>query len=148
MTIRIGWPNSSATSVTLSSRHSLVHHVVWIPHAAPLLCLLVRIDWWASYWWDPVLAPWCHHHLPSLCHQGPTTSSQCNNCCLLALPTAVCPRCPSHVVVSSSPSQGRLATATRQCGRFTPCSPLAPCWPTPSAFFLGWPKWFYDIQSF
>jgi hypothetical protein len=93
--------------------------VVGIPHAAPLLCLLVRIDWWASYWWDLALAPWWHHHLPSLCHQGPTTSSQCNNCCRLPLSTAACPRCPSHVATSSSPFQGRLATTTRRCGRFT-----------------------------
>ena len=115
------------------SRHSLVHRVVGIPHAAPLLCLLFRIDWWASYWWDPVLAPWCHHHLPSLCHQGPTTSSQCNNCCRLPLPTTACPRCPSHVAASSSSSQGRLTTMTRRCGRFTRLS-------------VGWPKWFSDIH--
>jgi hypothetical protein len=79
--------------VTLPSRHSLVHRVVGIPHAASLLCLLVHIDWWASYWWDPALAPWCHHHLPSLCDQGPTTPSQCNNCC--RLPLAAYSRLPS-----------------------------------------------------
>jgi hypothetical protein len=86
---------SVRSSVTLSSRHSLVHRIVGIPHAAPLFCLLFRIDWWASYWWDPALAPWCHHHLPSLCHQGPHTSSQCNNCCRLPLPS----RLPSLLLV-------------------------------------------------
>jgi hypothetical protein len=67
---------------------------VGIPHAPTLLCLLFRIDWWTSYWWDPALTPWCHHHLSSLCHQGPTTSLQCNNCCRFATAYSRLPSLP------------------------------------------------------
>jgi hypothetical protein len=38
-----------------------------------------------------------------------------------------------YVAASSSPSQGRLTTMTRRCGRFTRLS-------------VGWPKWFSDIH--
>jgi hypothetical protein len=51
---------------------------------------------------------------------------------LLSLVTAYS-RCPSHIAASSSPSQGRLTTMTRRCGRFTRLS-------------VGWPKWFSNIH--
>jgi hypothetical protein len=80
---------------------------------------------------------------------GPTMLSQCNNCCRLPLPIVACPRCPSHVAASSSPSQGRLATTTRRCGHFTLVLSPRPLLthPFPSLrLSVGWPKWFSDIH--